>query len=290
MKLANIDGRAALVFVTDDRALALDVETASNGRFGSDPQALYADWGSFTAWAGTVRAGGEPFERSRLGAPVPRPRQVFAIGINYAEHAAESGYPEGSLPVTFTKFPSSLTGPDAEVELPPGSVDWEVELVVAISRSARNVPREEAWDYVAGLTVGQDLSEREAQNAGSKPQYSLAKSHTGFGPMGPWLVSVDEFAHPDDLAISSTLTGEVMQSSRTSKMIYSIADLIFELSRVCELYPGDVIFSGTPAGVGNARTPKRFIGPDDDLVSEIEGIGHIRNTFRARQSVPSGSR
>ena len=278
MKLANLDGRSHLIFGD----LALDVETASAGKWGSDPQSVYADWDAFAAWAATVEPGGVAFDRGNLGAPVPRPAQVFAIGINYAEHAAEAGYPAGSLPITFTKFPSSLTGPDAEVELPPGSVDWEVELVVVISRSAKNVAREDAWKYVAGLTIGQDLSEREAQNAGAKPQYSLAKSHTGFGPTGPWLVSTDEFENPDDLAIQSTLTGEVMQSSRTSKMIYSVPDLIFELSSVTELWPGDIIFSGTPAGVGNARTPKRFIGPSDDLLSEIEGIGHIRNTFRAR--------
>jgi 2-keto-4-pentenoate hydratase/2-oxohepta-3-ene-1,7-dioic acid hydratase in catechol pathway len=278
MKLANLNGRSSLIFGD----LALDVETASEGAWSSDPQGPYSDWDAFSAWAATVPAGGVAFDRSALGAPVPRPAQVFAIGINYAEHAAESGYPAGSLPITFTKFPSSLTGPDAQVELPPGSVDWEVELVVVIARSAKNVSREDAWQYVAGLTIGQDLSEREAQNAGAKPQYSLAKSHTGFGPMGPWLVSTDEFENPDDLAISSTLSGEVMQSSRTSKMIYAVPDLIFELSRVCEIFPGDIIFSGTPAGVGNARTPKRFIGPDDDLRSEIEGIGYIHQTFRAR--------
>ena len=283
MRLANIDGRAALVFVDSDGtdARALDVETASAAAFGSDPQALFTDWDAFRKWASGVRPGGEAVDRARLGAPVPRPRQVFAIGINYAEHAAEAGYPAGSLPITFTKFPSSLTGPDAQVELPPGSVDWEVELVVVIGTGGKNVSREDAWSHVAGLTVGQDLSEREAQNAGAKPQYSLAKSHTGFGPTGPWLVSTDEFENPDDLAIRSTLSGEVMQSSRTSNMIYSVPDLIFELSRVCELFPGDIIFSGTPEGVGNARTPKRFIGPDDDLLSEIEGIGHIHQTFRA---------
>jgi 2-keto-4-pentenoate hydratase/2-oxohepta-3-ene-1,7-dioic acid hydratase in catechol pathway len=282
MKLANLDGRAALIFSGPDGERALDIETASDGAWGSDPQAVYANWDAFSAWAATVAPAGDLFERSVLGPPVPRPAQVFAIGINYAEHAAEAGYPAGSLLITFTKFPSSLAGPDAQVELPPGSVDWEVELVVVIARSAKNVSREDAWKYVAGLTVGQDLSEREAQNAGAKPQYSLAKSHTGFGPTGPWLVSTDEFENPDDLAISSTLSGELMQSSRTSKMIYSVPDLIFELSRVCELYPGDIIFSGTPAGVGNARNPKRFIGPDDELHSEIEGIGYIHQTFRGR--------
>jgi 2-keto-4-pentenoate hydratase/2-oxohepta-3-ene-1,7-dioic acid hydratase in catechol pathway len=282
MKLANVDGRAALIFSDVEGDLALDVETASDGKWGSDPQAIYADWDAFAAWAAAVPAGGVAFDRATLGAPVPRPAQVFAIGINYAEHAAESGYPAGSLPITFTKFPSSLTGPYAEVELPPGSVDWEVELVVVIGKGGKNLSRADAWMHVAGLTVGQDLSEREAQNAGAKPQYSLAKSHTGFGPTGPWLVTTDEFENPDDLAIQSTLSGEVMQSSRTSQMIYAVPDLIFELSSVCELFPGDIIFSGTPAGVGNARTPKRFIGPDDDLRSEIEGIGYIHQTFRAR--------
>lgn len=284
MRLANVSGRSALIVEVDGVDLALDVERASDGRFGSDPQAAYADWDAFRTWAASVDPAGAavPFDRADLGAPVPRPRQVFAIGINYAEHAAEAGYPAGSLPITFTKFPSSLTGPHAQVELPPGNVDWEVELVIVLAKGAKNVSREQAWDHIAGLTIGQDLSERLAQNAGAKPQYSLAKSHTGFGPMGPWLVSTDEFADPDDLAISSTLTGEVMQSSRTSKMIYAVPDLIFELSSVCELYPGDVIFSGTPAGVGNARTPKRFIQPSDTLRSEIEGIGYIENTFRAR--------
>ena len=282
MRLANLNGRAALVFGGPGAETALDVETASGGTFGSDPQAVYADWDAFVGWAGSLQPGGEPVDRAQLGAPVPTPRQVFAIGINYAEHAAEAGYPAGSLPITFTKFASSLTGPDAQVELPPGNVDWEVELVVVIAHGGRNIAREDAWKHVAGLTIGQDLSERLLQNQGAKPQYSLGKSHAGFGPTGPWLVTQDEFANPDDLAIASTLSGEVMQSSRTSKMIYTVPDLLFELSGVCELYPGDIIFSGTPAGVGNARDPKRFIGPNDDLLSEIEGIGHIHNTFRAR--------
>jgi len=275
MKLANLDGRAVLVF----DGCAVDVETASGGGFGPDPQSLFADWAAFVDWAASVTPGGEPVDRALLGPPVPRPSQVFAIGINYREHQAEAGYPEGSLPVTFTKFPTCLTGPDAIVELPDGSVDWEVELVVAISRRAHRVSKDDAWDYIAGLTVGQDLSEREAQLAGQRPQFSLAKSHPGFGPTGPWLVTPDEFDDPDDLAIGCSLSGEVMQSARTSAMIYSIADLVFELSRVCVLLPGDIIFTGTPSGIGNARTPKRFITVGDHLHSEIEGIGSLENRF-----------
>jgi 2-keto-4-pentenoate hydratase/2-oxohepta-3-ene-1,7-dioic acid hydratase in catechol pathway len=281
VKLANLDGRAALVFASADGDLALDVEHASDGGFGSDPQAPYADWDGFTAWAAAVAPSGVAFDRTRLGPPVPRPAQVFAIGINYREHADEAGYPADSLPVTFTKFPSCLTGPDAVVTLPAGSVDWEVELVIVIGKRAEKVDAADAWQHIAGLTIGQDLSERESQLAGSRPQFSLGKSFAGFGPTGPWLVTPDEFDNAEDLAIGCSLSGETMQSSRTSRMIYSVPDLIEKLSGVCALLPGDIIFSGTPSGIGNARTPKRFIGPDDTLHSEIEGIGWIDTRFRA---------
>jgi 2-keto-4-pentenoate hydratase/2-oxohepta-3-ene-1,7-dioic acid hydratase in catechol pathway len=181
--------------------------------------------------------------------------------------------------VTFTKFPSSLTGPDAVVTLPEGNVDWEVELVVAIGRGGHEIDREVAWNHVAGLTIGQDLSERVAQLDGPRPQFSLAKSHPGFSPTGPWLVSVDEFDDPGDLAISCSLDGEVLQDSRTSRMIYDIPELIARLSAVVSLLPGDLIFTGTPAGIGNARTPKRFLHPGETLVSAIEGIGQITTRF-----------
>lgn len=275
MKLANVAGRAALIFAER----ALDVETASDGLFGSDPQGVFADWDRFSAWAHTVEPGGVPFARGELEAPVPRPAQVFAIGINYAAHAAEAGYPADSLPVTFTKFPTCIVGPDVVVELPRGSVDWEVELVVAISLRAEHVSRDDAWNYVAGYMVGQDLSERQSQLAGTNPQFSLAKSFPGFGPTGPWLVTTDEFSDPDDLAIGCSLTGETMQTSRTSRMIYDVPELIARLSSVCPLLPGDLIFSGTPEGIGNRRTPQRFIGPEDTLRSEIEGIGWMEQSF-----------
>ncbi|MDR7183806.1 2-keto-4-pentenoate hydratase/2-oxohepta-3-ene-1,7-dioic acid hydratase in catechol pathway [Microbacterium trichothecenolyticum] len=281
MRLANLAGRA--VVVIGDRAV--DVEQASGGRFGADPQALFGDWQSFAEWASAVpdaaAAASVAFEATELGAPVPRPRQVFAIGLNYAEHAAEAGYPPDEMPVTFTKFPSSIVGPDALVELPEGHVDWEVELVVVIGREAHRVDREHAWDHVAGLTIGQDLSERITQLQGSAPQFSLGKSFPGFGPTGPWLVTPDEFTDRDDLAISCTLSGEGMQASRTSMMLYDVPELLMRLSAVCPLLPGDIIFSGTPSGIGNRRTPPRFIGPADVLVSEIEGIGTLTTRFAA---------
>ncbi|MHC5794780.1 fumarylacetoacetate hydrolase family protein [Lacisediminihabitans sp. FW035] len=280
MKLANLAGRAVLVLPEG----AVDIERASGGTFGSDPQALYGRWDEFVAWAAGVRSGAEPFDVARLDAPVPRPAQVFAIGVNYAEHAAEAGYPSDSTPVTFTKFPTCLTGPEATVELPSEFVDWEVELVVVISRRAQRVAREDAWRHIAGFTIGQDLSERHVQMQGSRPQFSLGKSYAGFGPTGPWLVTPDEFADPADLEISCDIGGETLQHSRTSAMIYDVPELIVRLSAICALLPGDIIFSGTPSGIGNARTPKRFLGAADVLVSTIEGIGSITTRFVSRSA------
>ena len=280
MRVGNLGGRAVLLAGGG----AVDVHEASGGRFGPDPQGLFADWTAFAAWASEVTdASGEaavPLEVAELGAPVPRPRQVFAIGLNYAEHAAEAGYPPEEMPVTFTKFPTSIVGQDHVVALPEGNVDWEVELVVVIGREGFRLTREEAWDHVAGLTIGQDLSERIMQLQGTFPQFSLGKSYPGFGPTGPWLVTPDELADRDDLAISCTLSGEGMQSSRTSMMLYDVPELLVRLSAVCPLLAGDLIFSGTPSGIGNRRTPPRFIGPDDVLVSEIEGIGSLTTRFR----------
>jgi 2-keto-4-pentenoate hydratase/2-oxohepta-3-ene-1,7-dioic acid hydratase in catechol pathway len=284
VKLANLGGRAVLI--QRDGASnhgAIDVETASSGRFAPEMSPLFHEWDEFVAWAEGVPAGegAVEFDPADLAAPVPRPRQVFAIGLNYAEHAAEAGYPPDSMPVTFTKFPSSIVGPDTVVALPEGNVDWEVELVVVIGREAHRLDRESAWDHVAGLTIGQDISERITQMQGSAPQFSLGKSFPGFGPTGPWLVTPDEFADKDDLAIACSLSGERMQSSRTSMMLYDVPELLVRLSAVCRLLPGDIIFSGTPSGIGNRRTPQRFIGPDDVLVSEIEGIGTLTTRFTA---------
>lgn len=283
MKLANLDGRAVVV-VGD--GTAVDIAEVSGGTFGPDPQSLFEDWSAFATWADSLTgadAARVAFDPAELGAPVPRPRQVFAIGLNYAEHAAEAGYPPDSMPVTFTKFPSSIVGQDAVVELPEGNVDWEVELVVVIGREAHKVDRESAWDHVAGLTIGQDLSERVTQLQGAAPQFSLGKSFPGFGPTGPWLVTPGEFADRDDLAISCRLSDESMQSSRTSMMLYDVPELLVRLSAVCPLLPGDIIFSGTPSGIGNRRTPQHFIGPADVLVSEIEGIGSLTTRFTAAQ-------
>lgn len=144
-----------------------------------------------------------------------------------------------------------------------------------IGFEARDVSEDGAWEHVAGLTVGQDLSERERQLFGQAAQYSLGKSFPGYGPIGPWLVTVDELADRDDLAIGCAIDGEVMQASRTSDLICSVPQLIVKLSSVVTLLPGDLIFTGTPSGVGRARSPQRFLRPGEQLVSTIEGIGSL---------------
>jgi 2-keto-4-pentenoate hydratase/2-oxohepta-3-ene-1,7-dioic acid hydratase in catechol pathway len=273
MRIGNLSGRLAVL--GDGRAI--DVERASGGRFGSDPQAIYQRWDEFAAWR--PREGGEPWDGGGLEAPVPRPRQVFALGLNYALHAREAGHDLPPMPLTFTKFPSCLVGPDAVVSVATDRVDWEVELVVVIGRAAHRVDAADAWDHVAGLTVGQDLSARDVQMLGSPPQFSLGKSFPGFGPIGPWVVTPDELRDGDDLAIGCAVNGERMQSDRTSSMLFSVAEIVARLSAICPLLAGDLIFTGTPAGVGNRMDPPRYLKPGDELVSTIEGIGTLTTRF-----------
>jgi 2,4-didehydro-3-deoxy-L-rhamnonate hydrolase len=275
MKLANRGGRAVLVL---DGAIA-DVAEASGGRFGPDPMSVYDDWPAFAEFASGVTTGTAPLVEAELGCPVPVPRQVFAIGLNYRSHAEESGLAVPSVPATFTKFPASLAGPFDDVELVGGTVDWEVELVAVIGTRADRVEEAEAWAHVAGLTVGQDISDRTLQFAAGS-QFSLGKSRRGFGPMGPWLVTVDEVPDPDDLALGCSVDGEKVQDARTSDLIFGVPRLIAELSAVLPLLPGDVIFTGTPAGVGATRQPPLFLAPGQVLESWIEGIGTIRNRCR----------
>lgn len=256
MRLAAVDGRAALVVPGG----VVDLATCGQP---DDPMACLARWDELAAWAAAARpAPTGPLVEARLTCPVPRPTQVFAIGLNYRAHAEETGAQLPPVPLTFTKFPSCLSGPRDDIPLVPGTVDWEVELVLVVG---------------AGCTVGQDISERQLQRMGRPPQFSLAKSHRGFGPIGPWIT--DE-ADPADLAISCALNGEVVQASRTSDMVFGPSELLAFLGGVCELRPGDLVFTGTPSGVGMGRTPPRWLAPGDVLVSTIEHVGTIVNRCR----------
>src|SRR5438445_1371317 len=180
-------------------------------------------------------------------------------------------------PVVFTKFPNCLVGPRADVVLSSAFVDWEVELVVVIGRGGRRIPETRALDYVAGYCVGQDISDRRIQFADKPPQFSMGKSIDTFGPIGPVLVSTDAFPDPNDLALSCDISGERMQDARTSDMIFSVPAVVAFLSGMCTLEPGDLIFTGTPAGVGSTRNPRRYLREGDEIVSSIEGIGRLVN-------------
>jgi 2,4-diketo-3-deoxy-L-fuconate hydrolase len=279
MRIANRSGRAVLVNATGDGSI--DIATASAGRFGPDPTSVYEQWKAVRDWATDADLPAhEPVTRDQLDTPIPSPKQILAVGLNYRAHATESGYAEPEHPPVFTKFQSSLSGPESVVVLPPdGHTDWEVELVVVIGDRAHRVAEEDAWSHVAGLTVGQDLSERRVQTAGPVPQFSLGKSFPGFAPVGPWVVSVDEFADPDDLELSCSINGVEMQRGRTKEMIISVPRLVSVLSQIVTLHPGDLIFTGTPAGVGLGRDPQVWLRPGDKLVSWIEGIGEMRQRF-----------
>jgi len=272
LKLANVNGRAALV-LGDEIA---DVATASDGRFGPDLMAVYNDWADFMDFAPAVTTGTGPLVEADLRCPIPTPRQVFAIGLNYRSHAAESGMAIPDVPATFTKFPASLAGPFDDIEIVGDSTDWEVELVAVIGRRTDRVAEADAWSCVAGLTVGQDISDRHLQFAAGA-QFSLGKSRRGYGPVGPWVVTPDELPDPHDLALGCSVDGEKVQDARTNDLVFSVPGLIAELSAVLPLLPGDLIFTGTPAGVGIARQPPRFLQRGHVLESWIEGIGTIRN-------------
>lgn len=274
MRLGSIDGRAVIVVGEQ----VVDVAAASGGRLGPALADAYARWDELRALAATDPAPTGPLDPTRLERPVD-PRQVFAIGLNYADHAAETGKEVPDIPATFTKFPACLGGPYDAIELSGDAVDWEVELVVVIGRRADRVAEAQAWDHVAGLTVGQDISDRTVQYAAGF-QFSLGKSYRGYGPIGPVVVTPDELADPDDLVLRCTLDGEVVQEGRSSDMVFPVARLIAELSAVVPLLPGDVIFTGTPAGVGASRHPPRFLRPGQVLESTIEGIGTLRNAIR----------
>ena len=279
VELANFGGRAQLVRAER----TIDVAARSQGRFGPDPMQVLHAWDAFCEWAQDIepREDDPALVADELGPPVPAPSQLFAIGLNYKDHALEASLPIPAEPVVFTKFQSALAGPCADIRLTSLRVDWEVELVIVMGRTARDIPAEHALDHVAGFTVGQDVSDRRRQFQDSPPQFSLGKSARGYAPIGPAVVALSGLANPNDLALRCSINGERMQDGRTGDMIFAVPEIIRYLSTWCELRPGDLIFTGTPAGVGSVRTPRRYLAPGDVIESEIEGVGQLRNRCRA---------
>jgi 2-keto-4-pentenoate hydratase/2-oxohepta-3-ene-1,7-dioic acid hydratase in catechol pathway len=275
VRLANAEGRAVLVL--GDRVA--DVEKASGGRFAADPMGVLARWDDFAGWAAGIGAGAATgaLDETRLGPPTPRPAKVFAIGLNYKSHAAESGLPLPKQPMVFTKFQNCVVGPRADVKLSSGYVDWEVELVVVMGRRCKDATEATAFDFVAGYTVGQDISDRKLQFSDQPPQFSMGKSVDTFGPIGPVIVSLDGVPNRDDLELTCDVAGERMQTARSSDMVFSVSQLIAYLSKFCTLEPGDIIFTGTPDGVGSGQQPRRYLKAGEEIVSTIESIGTMRN-------------
>lgn len=275
MRLANLAGRAVLLV----EGGAVDIERLTGGKFGPSARSVLDNWEAFrAAVSGLSLAEAEVtvYDVGRLGAPVPEPRQIFAIGLNYRGHAEESGVEPPTHPLVFTKFPNSLCGPTTTIELPTAGVDYEAELVVTIAKDGYKVPAGEALEYVAGLSVGQDLSEREVQHRGPMQQFSLGKSFPGFSPVGPALVTFDEL-ESTDLAIRCSIGEEVLQEDRTGDLIFDVPTLVEYISHICPISAGDLIFTGTPGGVGMGHTPPRWLRPGETLLTEIEGLGKLEN-------------
>ncbi len=212
-------------------------------------------------------------------APVPDPGKVLCLGMNYRDHAAEIGAEPPNEPVLFAKFASSLIGPGQAIVLPPESaeVDYEAELVAVIGRGGRRIPRARAREHIAGYAIGHDVSARDWQLRKPGRQWLAGKSFDTFAPVGPDLVTADEVGDPGDLGIRLRLNGRTLQDSSTREWIFGLDEVIAYASTVATLEPGDLIFTGTPPGVGMARTPPIWLKAGDVVEVEIDGLGILRN-------------
>lgn len=225
--------------------------------------------------------GGVPLTSVRLEAPVQRPGKIFAIGLNYADHIAESKMETPQRQVWFTKAQTSVNGPYDDIEIAKGTMtnDYEVELVAIIGKGGKHVSADDAAGTIFGYCVGNDVTERMWQHGG--PQWSLGKSFDTHAPMGPWIVTADEVDDPHSLGLRCFVNGERRQSSNTEHLVFNIWSQIEHLSVGMTLEPGDCLFTGTPGGVGAAMDPRQFLQPGDIVRCEIDGLGHIEGTMVA---------
>jgi 2,4-diketo-3-deoxy-L-fuconate hydrolase len=276
-RFANVEGRSALV---DSDGGWFDASNLSGGAVPSDPMRAWLQLDELHRAAGTT-TGRKPdgnIRDANLGPPIPTPRSVYAVGLNYRSHAEESKMALPEVPLIFAKFPSCLVGPRDAVILGGSTDDYEAELVVVIGRGGRNIRPEDAWSHVGGLTGGQDISDRTLQFAATPAHFDLGKSRDTYGPIGPFVVSTDSFATPGDLLITCDINGERRQDDRTSNLVFDIPTLVSYLSGILTLSPGDLVFTGTPEGVGAASL--RFLADGDVISTTIEGIGTLTNRCR----------
>jgi len=276
-RFANVAGRSALV---DAEGCWFDASRVSGGAIRSDPTLAWLRLDDLHH-AASALATEEPdglLSDADLQPPIPAPRNVFAVGLNYRSHAREADMELPQTPLVFTKFPSCLAGPNDPVVLGGSTDDYEAELVVVIGQGGRDISPDAAWSHVGGLTAGQDISDRTLQFAATPAHFDLGKSRDTYGPIGPFVVSTDSFATPGDLQITCDINGERRQDDRTSNLVFDIPTLISYLSSILTLSPGDLIFTGTPDGVGAARL--RFLVDGDVISTTIEGIGTLTNRCR----------
>ena len=271
-RLGTIDDHAVLV--TDKGAY--DLERHSKGSFSSDSMEAVARYTKLHE----VSAGlsGDPdvaLDAANFGPCVTRPQKSLGIGLNYRDHAEESQMDIPETPLVFSKIPSCIVGPTDDIIVYGPTTDWEAELVVCMGTTARDIPVDKAWDHVAGLTCGQDISERTTQFLTRPPQFDLGKSFDTYGPIGPYIVSVDQFENPDNIGLTCDLNGERKQDARTTDLIFDVPALVSYISGICTLEPGDLIFTGTPSGVG--FTTGTFLKDGDVVTTAIEGIGTMTN-------------
>jgi len=278
LKLASIQGRAHFVIGSSTEFRVVDIEHSSKGSLPSDVMSCYTVWQSLREHAKTIsESDGVACSLEQLDCPVPQPRQLFAVGLNYKKHAEEMGSPIPSTPLTFAKFQSSINTPSGDVQLVGATCDYESELVVVIGAGGVNIARANAWQHIAGITAGQDISDRTLQYSGVPPQFSLGKSRTGFTPMGPWVADMQDNSNRDDLRLTCMVNGEVRQDTKTSDMIFDISQIVSYLSGICQLFPGDAIFTGTTSGVGHGHKPPIYLQRGDIIETSLEGVGIIRN-------------
>jgi 2-keto-4-pentenoate hydratase/2-oxohepta-3-ene-1,7-dioic acid hydratase in catechol pathway len=237
------------------------------------------DEGLKRAAAAAARGQRRPLKEVKLLAPVPDPQKIICVGLNYADHAAESGTAVGEEPVIFSKFPTTICNPDDPIRLPKigADVDYEAELVVVIGRGGKNIPRQNALQHVAGYCCGHDVSARDWQKGKPGGQWTLGKGFDTFAPLGPWIVTPDEAGDVNNLRIQLRLNGRTMQDSSTKQLVFKVDYLVSYISNVITLLPCDLIYTGTPPGVGAARKPPVFMKAGDVAEVVIEGLGVLKN-------------
>src|SRR5215210_3856465 len=244
----------------------------------------HEDMIEFIEYGGSPEPGEDTVSlaEARIHAPIARPQKVIGIGLNYEDHAAETGADIPEKPIVFAKYPTAVIGPGETIRIPPitEQADYEAELAVVIGRAARSVSESEALGYVFGYMNANDVSSRDLQFS-EGGQWTRSKSIDTFCPLGPYIATRDEIEDPQNLSVRCILNGEVMQDGTTEKMIFSVAELISFLSQAMTLVPGDVIVTGTPPGVGSARDPQVWLKDGDEVTIEIEGLGALTNPVQA---------